>query len=99
MSAKRPQHRDYDETKCPVVGCKVTGTVPGIKRHVKLSTLPYHGKTAFNKLTKQGAFPPIRKADVKFNEKTTAELKKLAEKRGIDPNGKRRSELVGALAE
>lgn len=98
-------HVDFDVMTCPITDCKSgkggepqTGSVPGIKRHVKL----VHGQEAYDKAVKNGLFPPLRSADGPIKNLHKDKLLEAAKSRGLadkdaSPSKYSKDQLVGAL--
>lgn len=114
MSAEKTQHIPYARMKCPIEGCTSLrggpqeGTVPGIKRHVLL----VHGEKEFKKVewppirTAKAAKEAAKaahpakggKAKDELATMPVAELRAIAKKKGVDPMGLRKAELIDALS-
>lgn len=85
MSAERKYvHVAFDRTTCPIPGCTSgkggtpqTGSVPGIKRHVKL----VHGKAAYE----SAKFPKLRTATGPINDLPKQTLLEAAKIRHVIP--------------
>jgi len=98
MSAKKNfVHVEFDQMQCPVAGCTSLkggpqkGSVPGVKRHVKL----VHGEDVYNKLN----FPALRTATGPISGMTKTVLLEAAVSRNLaDKDGKyTKEQLVNAL--
>lgn len=91
-------HVEFDLMTCPVKGCDAgkdggprEGTVPGIKRHVKLA----HGDEAYAK----AKFPAKRSTEGPLAKQSVEELRAAAVTRKIkDADSLSKADLIAALA-
>lgn len=72
----------FDPATCPVEGCDVAGSIPGVKRHVK----QMHGQEQYDVT----AWPPLRTVDgliTAFEKMSDPAVTRIAEHYGVtDPN-------------